>query len=64
LDRTPEGISGLGGGVAEWVRSDEGGVVRGGSFRSQLATQLRTGRRERRDGGLGYDDVGVRCAYE
>lgn len=64
LDRTPEGISGLGGGVAEWVRSDDGGVVRGGSFRSQLATQLRTWRRERRNGELGYDDVGFRCAYE
>jgi formylglycine-generating enzyme required for sulfatase activity len=54
----------MGGGVAEWVRSDEGGVVRGGSFRSQLATQLRTWRREKRDAERGYDDVGLRCAYE
>lgn len=63
-DRTPEGVVGLAGGVAEWVQTPAGPVVRGGSYKSQLATELRTWRRDERVGDRGYDDVGVRCMYE
>jgi formylglycine-generating enzyme required for sulfatase activity len=63
-DRTPEGVVGLAGGLAEWVRSPRGPVVRGGSYKSQLATELRTWRRDERAADSGYDDVGVRCMYE
>ena len=63
LDRTSEGVLGLSGGVSEWVRATEPGVVRGGSYRSQLASQLRTWWRETRDPERGYEDVGFRCVY-
>ncbi len=63
-DRTPDGVVGLAGGVAEWARGPDGPVVRGGSWKSRLATELRTWRRESRDAGRGYDDVGFRCVYE
>ncbi|PIE05947.1 MAG: hypothetical protein CSA75_02065 [Sorangium cellulosum] len=62
-DRTPHGVMGLAGGVSEWSRSADGPVVLGGSYRSQLATQLRTWRREKRDSNKAYKDVGFRCMY-
>ena len=62
-DRTPEGVIGLSGGVSEWVLSNELGVIRGGSYKSKAATQLRTWWSELRDPDVAYDDVGLRCAY-
>lgn len=70
---TPLGIHDLAGNVAEWVEtlgpgatSDASapGVVRGGAFDTELATELRTWLRrelpvETRDAG-----IGVRCAYD
>jgi len=63
LDRTPEGVVGLGGGVSEWVRAEQGGVVCGGSYRSTRASQLKAWWRELRAPEQGHDDVGLRCVY-
>ena len=62
-DVTPEGVVGLAGGVAEWVRGANGPALRGGSFRSELATELRTWRRDGRPADRAYEDVGFRCTY-
>jgi formylglycine-generating enzyme required for sulfatase activity len=63
-DVTPEGVADLAGGVAEWVvRADGSPTTHGGSFRSALATELRTWRAVDRKPDVGWDDVGVRCRY-
>jgi formylglycine-generating enzyme required for sulfatase activity len=72
---TPQGIHDLAGNVAEWVEvpcADPSGkacphVVRGGSWKARLATELRTWlRREVANDSVqgGDPTVGFRCAYE
>lgn len=61
---TPEGVFDLAGSVAEWVVSRSGTPqARGGSWRTSLATELRTWHAEVRDPLKRWDDVGVRCIY-
>jgi len=73
---TPRGIYDLAGNVDEWVECTpaekcEGsgsGIVRGGSYRSRLATELRTWLRREVSGPaidtMGADPaIGFRCAY-
>lgn len=62
-DVTPGGVVGLAGGVAEWVRTPKGPALRGGSFQSELATELRTWRRDERPADRAYEDAGFRCTY-
>ena len=62
--RTPLGVEDLAGNVAEWVVSPRGPVVHGGSWRSALATELRTWARLELDPASHDDRVGVRCARE
>jgi formylglycine-generating enzyme required for sulfatase activity len=54
----------MAGNVAEWVISADGPVARGGSWRSALATDLRTWARLELDPGAHDDRVGVRCAKD
>jgi formylglycine-generating enzyme required for sulfatase activity len=58
----------MAGNVAEWVAPkdsvDRMGVARGGSWRSALATELRTWARLELDPDRPDDRVGVRCAYD
>lgn len=65
---TDSAVFDLAGNVAEWVESARTasghGVVKGGSFRSDLAAELRAWHRSERDGAARHDDVGVRCAYD
>ena len=62
---SPEGILDLAGSVAEWVvRPHDTPTTCGGSWRTSLATGLRTWRTEDRDPRLRWDDVGVRCCYD
>jgi formylglycine-generating enzyme required for sulfatase activity len=68
---SPEGVHDLAGNVAEWVAGsrDEAanealGAVRGGSFRSGLATELRTWQARSAPVGARLADVGARCAYD
>lgn len=64
-DETPEGIVGMAGGVTEWVLGTSGEqAVRGGSWKSSLATELRTWRSATHPSGYVADDIGFRCAYE
>jgi len=59
---TPEGIVDLAGNVAEWTRESDGSyVARGGSFRSELASELKNTAFEARTTRAGH--VGFRCAY-
>jgi formylglycine-generating enzyme required for sulfatase activity len=59
---TPEGVLDLAGNVAEWTREPDGSfVARGGSFRSELAADLKTWAVERTQTRGGH--VGFRCAY-
>jgi formylglycine-generating enzyme required for sulfatase activity len=55
----------LAGNVAEWTRSEDGTriEVRGGSFRTEIASALRTWAYQVDVPSSGRDDVGFRCAY-
>jgi formylglycine-generating enzyme len=64
---TPEGIFDLAGNVSEWVAGaagDADGVVRGGSFAAELATDLRTWRAVRVPVNTRSAELGARCAYD
>jgi formylglycine-generating enzyme required for sulfatase activity len=64
---SPEGVHDLAGNVAEWVAgapADRVGSVRGGSFRSALATELRAWQGRSVPVGERAADVGGRCAYD
>jgi len=64
-DKTSDGFRDLAANVSEWVMDDEGeALIKGGSFRSQLAAELRTWRAQKRDPNGKFDDVGFRCRYE
>jgi formylglycine-generating enzyme required for sulfatase activity len=57
----------LAGNVSEWVADlaeDGEGIVRGGSFASQLATDLRTWRTMELPVTTSSPEVGARCAYD
>jgi formylglycine-generating enzyme required for sulfatase activity len=58
---TPEGLFDLAGNVAEWVAE---GTVRGGSFTTSLATDLRTWQIRRPPEETRSADLGGRCAYD
>jgi formylglycine-generating enzyme required for sulfatase activity len=68
---TPLGIQDLAGNVAEWVETgapceahaDCLGVVRGGSFDTDLATELRTWVRREVPASSADASIGFRCAY-
>lgn len=74
---TPLGVDDLAGNVAEWVETgacpaleggaspaDCRGVVRGGSFETDLATDLRTWVRREVLASSHEPTIGVRCAYD
>jgi len=59
---TPEGVLDLAGNVAEWTRErDASYAARGGSYRSELAGELKTWAKEARQTRAPH--VGFRCAY-
>jgi len=59
---TPEGVLDLAGNVAEWTREPDGSfVARGGSYRSELAGDLKTWAVEARQTRAPH--VGFRCVY-
>jgi formylglycine-generating enzyme required for sulfatase activity len=64
---TDRGIADMAGNVAEWIAPDPDrparGVARGGSWRTALATELRTWNMLELDPASRDDRVGVRCAY-
>jgi sulfatase modifying factor 1 len=57
---TPDGVQDLAGNVAEWTREPQRYVVRGGSYRSHTASELKTYAAE--ISGV-RPDIGFRCAY-
>lgn len=59
---SPEGLTDLAGNVAEWVRRQDGTYgLRGGSYRSALATQLRSWS----SGAVSpQKEGGARCVYD
>ena len=72
---TPLGIHDLAGNVGEWVEAGSGcdggasaapcvGVVRGGSYETDLATELRTWVRREVSGSSVETSIGFRCAYD
>jgi formylglycine-generating enzyme required for sulfatase activity len=66
-DATPEGVLDLAGNVSEWVAdlTEEGeGFVRGGSFATQLATELRTWSAVKLPVTTSSPAIGARCAYD
>jgi formylglycine-generating enzyme required for sulfatase activity len=66
-DATPEGVLDMAGNVSEWVSDlteDGEGFVRGGSFATQLATELRTWRAVRLPVTTSSPEIGARCAYD
>lgn len=59
---TPEGVLDLAGNVAEWCRASNGSPrLFGGSYRSKIASQLKSWSSETPRTG---PDVGFRCAYD
>jgi formylglycine-generating enzyme required for sulfatase activity len=58
----------MSGNVAEWVapdsRHERTGIAKGGSWRTELAAELRTWARLELDPDAHDDRVGVRCAYD
>jgi formylglycine-generating enzyme len=59
---TPEGVLDLSGNVAEWTLERDGSfAARGGSYRSELAAELKTWAVESRQTRAAH--VGFRCAY-
>jgi len=63
--KSPEGVLDLAGSVAEWVVSDRDhrGHVRGGSWASSLATELRGWKERVVPPELRHPEIGVRCVY-
>lgn len=70
---SPEGVQDLAGNVAEWVAGDAGGegagsgqegTVRGGSFATALATDLRTWQTRALSPSTRSVEIGARCAYD
>ncbi len=64
---TPEGVEDMAGNVSEWVASATGepdGMVRGGSYRAQLATDLRTWKAVVRPPSTRAPEIGARCAFD
>jgi formylglycine-generating enzyme required for sulfatase activity len=64
---TPEGVQDLAGNVREWVAGPaeaSEGLVRGGSFSAELATDLRTWGTARVPTNTRAPDIGARCVYD
>jgi formylglycine-generating enzyme required for sulfatase activity len=59
---TPEGLLDMVGNVAEWVRQGDHYVAMGGSFKSELASELKVWSQQAASGARA--DVGFRCAYD